>query len=42
MTVTIIDCNCGSGANLIDLYADAFVRLASLSRGRIAVTLTWL
>ena len=42
MTVTIIDCNCGPGANLIDLYADAFQRLAPLSRGRIPVTLAWL
>jgi hypothetical protein len=40
--VTIIDCNCGAGANLIDLYSDAFERLAPLSRGRIAVTLAWL
>jgi hypothetical protein len=42
VVVTIIDCNCGAGANLIDLYADAFGRLAPLSRGRIPVTLEWL
>lgn len=28
VTVTIIDCNCGPNANLIDLYADAFVAIA--------------
>lgn len=39
VTVTVIDCNCGANANLIDLYSDAFVRLAPLSRGRIPVTL---
>lgn len=38
VVVTIIDCNCGRGANLIDLYADAFDNLAPLSRGRISVT----
>lgn len=42
VTVTIVDCNCGANANLIDLYADSFERLAPLSRGRIQVTLTWL
>jgi hypothetical protein len=42
VTVTIIDCNCGSHANLIDLYSTAFERLAPLSRGRISVTLEWL
>jgi hypothetical protein len=42
VVVTIIDCNCGAGANLIDLYADAFGRLAPLSRGRIPVTLEWI
>lgn len=39
VTVKIIDCNCGSHANLIDLYADAFRMLAPLSRGRISVTI---
>ncbi len=36
--VTIIDCNCGPNANLIDLYADAFRKLAPLSRGTVSVT----
>ena len=36
--VTIIDCNCGPNANLIDLYADAFRRLAPLSAGVVRVT----
>jgi hypothetical protein len=40
--VKIVDCNCGKGANLIDLYATPFSRLASTSRGRINVTLRWL
>jgi hypothetical protein len=39
--VRLVDCNCGSHANLIDLYAGAFERLAPLSRGRIAVTVSW-
>ena len=39
VTVTIIDCNCGPNANIIDLYTDAFDDLAPLSRGRIPVTL---
>lgn len=39
--VQIIDCNCGSHANLIDLYSDAFERLAPLSKGRIKVTIRW-
>ena len=42
VVVTIIDCNCGPHANLIDLYSDAFVRLAPLSKGRLPVTLEWL
>lgn len=42
VVVTIIDCNCGPNANLIDLYSAAFSRLAPLSRGRIPVTLEWL
>ena len=39
--VTIIDCNCGKNANLIDLYSDAFNKLAGLWRGKIQVTLKW-
>jgi hypothetical protein len=39
--VTIIDCNCGPHANLIDLYRDAFSRLADPSRGVLTVTVTW-
>lgn len=35
--VTVIDCNCGTHANLIDLYSDAYRRLAPLSSGRINV-----
>jgi len=42
VNVTVIDCNCGPGVTkAIDLYADAFVRLAPLSRGRIPVTISW-
>jgi len=41
VVAVVIDCNCGRNANLIDLYADAFRVLAPLSRGRLAVTLTW-
>jgi len=41
ITVTIIDCNCGPNANLIDLYSDAFRRLAPLSRGLLKVTVSW-
>jgi hypothetical protein len=37
----IIDCNCGPNANLIDLYSSVFRRLAPLSAGRLAVTITW-
>lgn len=37
VTVTVIDCNCGPRANLIDLYSDAYRRLAPLSTGRINV-----
>lgn len=37
--VRVIDCNCGRNANLIDLYADAFARLARLSQGRIEITI---
>lgn len=39
--VVVIDCNCGPHANVIDLYSDAFRRLAPLSRGRLDVTLRW-
>lgn len=39
--VTIIDCNCGSGANLIDLYSTAFRKLAPLSQGGVKVTISW-
>jgi hypothetical protein len=39
--VTIIDCLCHGGPNIIDLYSDAFRRLAPLGRGRITVTVTW-
>jgi len=39
--VTIIDCNCGPHANLIDLYSDAFKLLAPLGAGRIPVTIHW-
>jgi hypothetical protein len=36
--VRVIDCDC-QAVDSIDLYADAFERLAPLSRGRIAVTI---
>lgn len=39
--VTVIDCNCGRNANLIDLYSDAFKRLAPLSQGTVRVTIRW-
>lgn len=39
--VTVIDCNCGVNANLIDLYSDAFRQLAPLSQGRVKVYITW-
>jgi len=41
--VKIIDCNCAKGANLIDLYADAFRALndGSTSRGTMTVTIKW-
>lgn len=41
VVVTVIDCNCGPNANLIDLYSDAFRRLAPLSQGVVKVTVTW-
>jgi hypothetical protein len=39
--VRLIDCNCGPHANLVDLYSDAFLRLGSLSRGVLKVSVTW-
>jgi rare lipoprotein A (peptidoglycan hydrolase) len=39
--VKLVDCNCGQHANLIDLYRDAFSRLADPSRGLIRVTVSW-
>lgn len=41
VVVTIIDCNCGSNANLIDLYSDAFRKLAPLNSGVVRVTVKW-
>lgn len=41
IVVTVIDCNCGSNANLIDLYSDAFRKLAPLSQGTVKVTISW-
>lgn len=40
INVTIIDCNCGPNANLIDLYSDAFRVLAPLSQGKVLVTVS--
>jgi hypothetical protein len=42
VVVRVVDCNCGPGANLIDLYADAYQAIAPLSSGRTPVTLRWL
>lgn len=39
--VTIIDCNCGKNANLIDLYSDAFSYFYPLSKGAFKVTIRW-
>jgi len=39
--VTLIDCNCGVNANLIDLYYDAFNAISDPSLGRIKVVLKW-
>lgn len=39
VTISVIDCNC-QARHGIDLYSDAFIRLAPLSMGRISVTLT--
>jgi rare lipoprotein A (peptidoglycan hydrolase) len=42
VSVRLIDwCACGGGAHLIDLYGDAFVRLAPLSAGAVHVTVSW-
>ena len=41
VVVTIIDCNCGPDANLIDLYSDAYVMLAPLSTGVVRVMVTY-
>lgn len=41
IVVTVIDCNCGPNANVIDLYADAFQKLAPLSDGTVKVTVKW-
>jgi hypothetical protein len=41
VSVTIIDCNCGAHANLIDMYSDAFRHLAPLSQGAVSVVLRW-
>ena len=41
INVTLVDwCACG-GAREIDLFADAFARLAPLSTGTVAVTVRW-
>lgn len=40
--VTLSDwCGCGNGVTAIDLYADAFTKLAPLSTGVIRVRITW-
>lgn len=39
--VTIIDCNCGPNANLIDLYSYAFKKLGPISLGVLKVKVTW-
>ena len=41
IVVTVIDCNCGATANLIDLYSDAFRVLRPLSRGIVPVQVSW-
>ncbi len=41
LRVKIIDCNCGRGANLIDLYGDAFAYFHPLTRGRFDVYIKW-
>jgi len=40
VVVTIVDCDCQAKRS-IDLFADAFVRLAPLSSGKLHVTLSW-
>ncbi len=41
VVVKLIDwCACG-GSHLIDLYSDAFRRLAPLSSGALHVTVSW-
>jgi hypothetical protein len=41
VNVKLIDwCACG-GSHIIDLYSDAFSRLASLSSGALPVTVRW-
>lgn len=40
VVVRVIDCNC-QATRAVDLFADAFMRLAPLSRGRIPVTISW-
>lgn len=40
VVVTIVDCDC-QATRSIDLFADAFVKLAPLSVGRLRVTLSW-
>ena len=39
--VRIIDCNCGRGANLIDLYGDSFAYFYPLTKGRFNVKISW-
>ena len=42
VVVRLVDwCACGGGARLIDLYSDAFRRLAPLSSGGVRVTVRW-
>jgi hypothetical protein len=41
VVVTIVDCDC-QAVRSIDLFADAFVKLAPLSAGRLhGVTISW-
>jgi rare lipoprotein A (peptidoglycan hydrolase) len=40
VVVTVIDCNCQARRS-IDLYADAFRKIAPLSAGRLRVTISW-
>lgn len=42
VSVKLIDwCGCPSNGRVIDLYSDAFKRLAPLSQGTVKVTVTW-